>query len=78
MGLSLNQVLATTGKLWEVRIISLTMLQNAQVSSERGPCMFEFFSNSQSWQLWHFCTSSNGNKLKTVKSPMSYKANLHF
>ena len=38
----------------------------------------EFSRNTQSWQRWHFCTTSNVNKLETVKNLMSFKVNLHF
>ena len=29
---------------------------------------FEFFRNTQSSEHWHFCTTSNGNKLAIVES----------
>ena len=28
----------------------------------------EFSRNTKSWQCWHFCTTSNGNKLETVEN----------
>ena len=37
----------------------------------------EFSRNTQSWQHWHFCTTSNVNKLETVKNLMNFKVNLH-
>ena len=39
---------------------------------------FEFSRNTQSWQRWHFCITSNVNKLETVKNLIRFKANLHF
>ena len=33
--------------------------------------------NTQSWQHWHFWTTSNGNKLETVESQISFSANLN-
>ena len=35
------------------------------------------FPSTQSWQHWHFCTTSNGNKLKTIKYQIRFRANLH-
>ena len=38
---------------------------------------YEFSRNTQSWQCWHFCTTSNVNKLETVKDIVHFKVNLH-
>ena len=35
----------------------------------------EFSLNTQSWQCWHFCTTSNVNKLKTATSWIKIFAN---
>ena len=40
-----------------------------------GP--IEFSRNTQSCQCWHFCTTSNVNKLETVKKLIHLKPNLH-
>ena len=34
--------------------------------------------STQSWQCWHFCTTSNENKLEMVISGINYNTNLHF
>ena len=38
---------------------------------------FEFSRNTQSWQCWHFCATSNVNKLETVKDLVYFKVSLH-
>ena len=35
---------------------------------KRNENTFEFSYNTQSWQCWHFCTTSNENKLEVVTS----------
>ena len=45
--------------------------------SELADNLFEFSRNTQSWQHWHLCTISIGNKLEMVKSQLSFNANLH-
>ena len=47
MDLSLNQVPATTGKLWEVRIISLTLLYDVRsvVSGDHACSSFSVIRN---------------------------------
>ena len=42
----------------------------------QSTCLFEFSRNTQSWRSWYFCTTSNGNKLEIVKSPVSFEENL--
>ena len=37
----------------------------------------EFSRNIQSWQCWHFCTTSNGNKLEVVTSGINVNANIY-
>ena len=37
----------------------------------------KFSHNAQSWQHWHFCTTSNVNTLKTREYQISFKSNLH-
>ena len=39
-------------------------------------CSIEFSRNTQSWQCCHFCTTSNVNKLETVKDLVHFKVNL--
>ena len=39
---------------------------------------FEFCCNTQSWQYWHFCTTSNENELKTVKYQISFQSKFTF
>ena len=36
-----------------------------------------FSRNAQSWQCWHFCTTSNGNKLIIVTSWINFDATVH-
>ena len=38
---------------------------------------FEFSHNTQSWQRFHFCTTSNANKLVIFASQLNFDANLH-
>ena len=40
--------------------------------------VFEFSRNTQSWQCLQLFTTSNANKLETVNSLISFKANLHY
>ena len=42
-----------------------------------GVTSLEFSGNTQSRQCWHFCTTSNVNKLETVKDLVHFKVNLH-
>ena len=35
---------------------------------KRNEKTFEFSHNTQNWQCWHFCTTSNENKLEVVTS----------
>ena len=41
----------------------------------RAQIVIEFYRNTQSWQCWHFCTTSNVNKLETVKDLVHFKVN---
>ena len=36
----------------------------------------EFSRNTQNWQCWHCCTTSDGNKLEMIVSWMNYISNL--
>ena len=36
----------------------------------------EFSRNTQSWQHWHFCTTSNVNNFETAKSSIYFNAHL--
>ena len=38
---------------------------------------FEFSHNAQSWQWWHFCTTSNENKLEVIANEIDFTTNEH-
>ena len=38
----------------------------------------EYSRNTQKWQHWHYCTTSNGNKLEITESWISFNAKWHF
>ena len=40
--------------------------------------IIEFSRNTQSWQCWQLCTTSNANKLEAVNSLINFKTNLHY
>ena len=50
-------------------------LRSATVYVPRS--VIEFFRNTQSWQCWYFCTTSNRNKLGMVTSWINVYAILH-
>ena len=50
---------------------------SCHVNNTRRCCAVEFSRNTQSWQLWHFCRTSNGNELLIVTSRINFNANLH-
>ena len=47
-----------------------------KVTLTRSRYAVEFSHNTQSWQCWHFHTTS-GNKSETVKNRISFSVNLH-
>ena len=56
--------------------LSLASLDSTLQANEKTTV--EFFSNAQSWQCWHFCTTSNGNTLVIVPSLIIFDANVFF
>ena len=50
---------------------------SAALLSQVSRLVVEFSYNTQSWQCWHLCTTSNGNKLETIEGQISFNANLH-
>ena len=51
--------------------------QTITYNTSNLPPPVEFSRNTQSWQCWHFCTTSNGNELETVKNWIRCIANLY-
>ena len=47
------------------------LLTEIQTMSGQKNDTIEFSRNTQSWQCWHFCTTSNKNKLEVVTSGTS-------
>ena len=58
---------------------SKTVIENEKLHTGYTEAMhslcFRFFPVIQSWQHWHFCTTSNVNKLKTIENPVNLEAN---
>ena len=74
---------ATCGACWDricrydlAAISCVTMEMNYK--HEIQSSSFEFSRNTQSWQCCQLSISSNANKLETVNSLISFKANLHY
>ena len=61
----------------ELTLNSTCVFRWARAAGDWKDKLFEFSRNTQSWQCWHFCTTSNLNKLEAVKKLISLKANLH-
>ena len=38
---------------------------------------FEFSHDAQSWQCWHFCTTSNESKLEVFANDINFTTNVH-
>ena len=80
MRLASAMVCMLVGPFWGARRSWRSFVKGSSMWSA-WPCSCSeihtsFCRNTQSWQYWHFCTTSNGNKLEMITSWIHFNANL--